>query len=70
MVSISVINTHVQFRIRLFTLRTRTKLQQTKRKKNTELTNANPKLSKKLYLKVQHMTKILTTKRLIYRNKK
>ena len=33
MVSISVINTHVQFRIRLFTLRTRTKLQQTKRKK-------------------------------------
>ena len=70
MVSISVINTHVQFRIRLFTLRTRTKLQQTKRKKNTELTNANRKLSKKLYLKVQHMTKILTTKRLIYTNKK
>ena len=48
MVSISVINTHVQFRIRLFTYDLQEQnYSKRKEKKNTELTNANRKLFKK-----------------------
>ena len=48
MVSISVINTHVQFRIRLFTYDLQKQnYSKPKEKKNIELTNVNRKLSKK-----------------------
>ena len=48
MVSISVINTHVQFRIRLFTYDLQKQnYSKRKEKKDTELTNVNRKLSKK-----------------------